>query len=249
MSPEAVLEARDVGKEYGEVVALQGVHLEVLPGTTVALIGESGSGKTTLLRCFNRLVVPTRGKIFLRGKPLDDIDPIDVRRGIGYVPQNGGLLPHWTIERNIALVPKLKGWTRQEQTARVDQILDLVGLRAERFKSKYPQELSGGERQRVAFARALAAQPEVVLLDEPFGALDALTRLELRQEYRRIQRDTELTTLLVTHDINEALQLGTTIAVMKDGAVLQHGSPEALLASPATAYVAELLAMREWKSA
>lgn len=244
-----VLEAKDVGKEYDGVPALQGVNLEILLGTTVALIGESGSGKTTLLRCFNRLVRPTKGKIFLRGSAVEDIDPITLRRGIGYVPQDGGLLPHWTIERNIALVPKLKGWAEAKRSARVDEMLELVGLRSERFKGRYPRELSGGERQRVAFARALAAQPQVVLLDEPFGALDALTRLELRREYRRIQQEMGLTTLLVTHDIAEALQLGTTIAVMKDGIILQHGTAEELLASPATEYVDKLLSMREWKSA
>ena len=248
-SQNAVLEAKEVGKEYAGVAALQGVSLEILPGTTVALIGESGSGKTTLLRCFNRLVCPSRGEIYVRGTPVGNLDPITLRRGIGYVPQDGGLLPHWTIERNIALVPKLEGWAQGRREARVDEMLELVGLQAERFKRRYPRDLSGGERQRVSFARALAAQPDVVLLDEPFGALDALTRLELRREYRKIHQDRGLTTLLVTHDISEALQLGTTIAVMKDGIMLQHGTAEALLASPATEYVDKLLSMREWKSA
>jgi osmoprotectant transport system ATP-binding protein len=247
-SQEIVLEAEDVGKQFGDVVALKGVNLEIRANATVALIGESGSGKSTLLRCFNRLVSPDSGRICLRGTPLERLDPVSLRRGVGYVPQDGGLLPHWTIERNIGLVPKLKGWTRAARQSKVNEMLELVGLSGETYRRRYPRELSGGERQRVAFARALAAEPEVILLDEPFGSLDALTRFELRNEFQRIQRERAFTTLLVTHDINEALQLGTTIAVMKNGILLQHGRPKTLLSNPSTNYVTDLLAMREGES-
>ena len=221
--------------------ALAGVDLTVARGETVALVGESGSGKTTLLRCFNRMVEPTSGEVLAGGRPLAAEDPIALRRATGYVQQEGGLLPHWTVEGNVELVPRLLGWARGRREARSAEVLELVGLPREHYGSRYPRELSGGQRQRVAFARALAGDPEVVLLDEPFGALDALTRLELQEEFLRLRERLGKTMLLVTHDLGEAFRLGGRVAVMRGGRVLRVGAPEELRRSPGDSYVEALL--------
>jgi osmoprotectant transport system ATP-binding protein len=239
----SALQAAGVGKRYADgTEALSHVDLEVGRGETVALIGESGSGKSTLLRMFNRLEEPTRGIIRIGGRPAAELDPIALRRSVGYVQQDGGLLPHWSVRRNVELVPALLGWPGARRSARCDELLDLVGLRPERFRDRYPHEMSGGQRQRVAFARALAADPEVVLLDEPFGALDAITRLELQEEFMRLRRRLDKTLLLVTHDLVEAFRLADRIAVMRDGRILQRAAPGELLAHPADDYVRSLLA-------
>ncbi len=241
-----VLEADGVDKRYSKgAVALAGVDLAVYQGETVAVIGESGSGKTTLLRVFNRMVEPSGGEARVGGVPVGGRDPIELRRGIGYVPQQGGLIPHWTVGRNVELVPRLLGWELARRRYRVREMLELVGLKPLDHAARYPHQLSGGQRQRVALARALAAEPEVVLLDEPFGALDALTRLELRREFRRIQRQAGLTALLVTHDLDEAFQLADRIAVMREGKILQTAPAEELRQRPADPYVRELLAMAQ----
>jgi osmoprotectant transport system ATP-binding protein len=239
-----MLEARAVDKTYpGGVRALQGVDLTVESGETVALVGESGCGKTTLLRMFNRLEEPTAGTIRIDGVEAVEHEPIALRRRTGYVQQEGGLLPHWTVERNVELVPELLGWDVERRRARGRELLALVGLDPDGHGSRYPRQLSGGQRQRVAFARALAADPAVVLLDEPFGALDALTRLELQREFLALERRLSKTILLVTHDLREAFLLGDRIAVMKRGRVLQVGTPDALQRAPADPYVRSLLAM------
>jgi osmoprotectant transport system ATP-binding protein len=238
----AVLEANEVSKIYpGPVRALNGASLTVEAGETMVLVGESGSGKSTLLRMFNRMADPTSGRIRIRSRHATDWDPIDLRRSVGYVQQEGGLLPHWTVARNVALVPRLLKWTRNRQDRQVNDLLDLVGMDAPRFRDRYPNELSGGQRQRVAFARALAADPDVLLMDEPFGALDAITRLELRGEFLRLKARLRKTMLLVTHDLAEAFRLGDRIAVMKEGRILQTGSPAELEAAPAHEYVTKLL--------
>ena len=241
----AALEAIDVSKTYaGGTAALAGVSLAVQPGETVALVGESGCGKTTLLRMFNRLVDPSAGEIRIEGRPASDLDPIALRRRIGYVPQDGGLLPHWPVARNVELVPRLLGWDRDRTRNRAQEMLDLVGLAPGTYAGRYPGELSGGQRQRVAFARALAADPPIILLDEPFGALDALTRLELHRQFQALQETVRKTMVLVTHDLTEAFRLATRIGVMKRGRLLQLAPPEDLVARPADGYVRELLEMR-----
>jgi osmoprotectant transport system ATP-binding protein len=238
------LEARSVSKVFrGGVVALDGASLAVGRGETVVLVGESGSGKTTLLRLFNRLEVADAGEVLLGGEPVATRDPIALRRRVGYVQQEGGLLPHWTVERNVALVPELLGWTADRRRARAHELLELVGLEAATHAPRYPRELSGGQRQRVAFARAIAADPDVVLLDEPFGALDALTRDELQNEFLALKSRLGKTFLLVTHDLGEAFRLADRIAVMRGGRVLQVARGDELARRPADPYVERLLAI------
>lgn len=237
-SPPA-LEAEDVHKRYPGAVALDGATLRVEPAECVALVGESGSGKTTLLRTFNRMVDPDAGIVRVGGRDVRAWDPVTLRRRTGYVQQEGGLLPHWTILRNAALVPRLRGMDRPEERAR--RALERVGLPAGTFGHRWPSDLSGGQRQRVAIARALAADPGVILLDEPFGALDAITRSELQEGFAELRRDLHATTLLVTHDLREAIALGDRIAVLLRGRVEQVAPPERLRADPATAYVRSLL--------
>ena len=235
----SALAAERIGKRFGAVVALDGVSVEVGRGECLAVIGESGSGKTTLLRCFNRLIEPDDGRILVDGVDAATLDPIGVRRRTGYVPQDGGLLPHWRVRRNVALVPWLRGEPGAVQAA--ERALQLVGLEPARFGGRRPRELSGGQRQRVAVARALAAGPEVVLLDEPFGALDAITRADLQTVFLTLRRELALTAVLVTHDIAEAFLLADLVAVLRAGRVEQVGPATELRAAPATPYVRELL--------
>jgi osmoprotectant transport system ATP-binding protein len=240
---EAELRASNVSKVYpGAVRALTDVDLIVPPGETLAVIGESGCGKSTLLRMFNRLEEPTSGEIHIRGQLATSIDPIRLRRHTGYVQQEGGLLPHWTVGRNVELVPALLDWPRTQRRRRAEELLTMVGLDPETYRSRFPGELSGGQRQRVAFARALAADPDLVLLDEPFGALDALTRLELQAEFLRLKSRLGKTMVIVTHDLGEAFKLADRVAVMRSGRLLQTGTPEELARRPATEYVGDLLA-------
>jgi osmoprotectant transport system ATP-binding protein len=245
VSPDSMLEAVDVAKTYADgTAALAGVSLAVAPGETVALVGESGSGKTTLLRTFNRMVDPSAGTVRVEGKSAAGLDPIALRRRIGYVPQDGGLIPHWRIERNVELVPRLLGWDAERRRQRTREMLELVGLKPDAHARRYPSELSGGQRQRVAIARALAADPPLILLDEPFGALDALTRLELHKQFLDLKRQLGKTIVLVTHDLNEAFRLADRIGVMRGGRLLQIGLPAELAERPADPYVSALLEMR-----
>jgi osmoprotectant transport system ATP-binding protein len=208
--PEAsALSAVRVSKHYGPLTALDDVSLEVRDGECVALIGESGAGKTTLLRSFNRLIDPDQGQILVAGVNARKLDPFLLRRRVGYVPQDGGLLPHWRVQRNVELVPWLSHLEKRSELAL--EALRLVGLDPELFAARWPRELSGGQRQRVAFARALAAKPNLVLLDEPFGALDAITRAELQSSFLGIRRELGITCLLVTHDLDEAFLLADRV--------------------------------------
>lgn len=240
MHDAGALAAREVSKRYGPVTALDRVSLVVPRGACVALIGESGSGKTTLLRCFNRLTDPDAGAVLVDGADVATLDPVTLRRRVGYVPQEGGLLPHWRVHRNVALVP----WLRRmdDGPTLADEALKLVGLEPAAMGRRWPRELSGGQRQRVAVARAVAARPDIILLDEPFGALDAITRADLQNTFLDLRRDLAFTALLVTHDLAEAFLLADQVAVMHLGRVEQMASPDELRAAPATEYVRALLA-------
>jgi osmoprotectant transport system ATP-binding protein len=233
------LELSGLTKTYGAHRALDGASLSVSAGECVAIVGESGSGKTTLLRCINRLVDPDAGTVNVNGRNVRDTDQTELRRSLGYVPQDGGLMPHWRIVRNVALVPWLCGMPDADQRAM--NSLRTVGLDPDVVGSRWPHELSGGQRQRVAMARALAASQSCLLLDEPFGALDAITRSELQREFRNIRSKSGVTAVLVTHDLREAMSLSDRVAVMHNGRLEQVAQPNELRRNPATPYVAQLL--------
>jgi osmoprotectant transport system ATP-binding protein len=236
-----VIELRGASKSFGATPAVDGVSLRIEAGTITVLIGASGSGKSTLLRLINRLVECDAGQILFDGRDIRDGPAELLRRRMGYVIQSTGLFPHWTVARNIATVPTLLGWPTAQINARVDELLTLLGLDAIRFRSRYPHQLSGGQQQRVGVARALAARPTVLLMDEPFGALDPVTRAALQQELAHIQRTLGCTIVLVTHDIDEALRLGQHLVLLDRGRIVQAGSPAQLLALPASEQVAEFL--------
>ncbi|MGH7793528.1 MAG: ABC transporter ATP-binding protein [Candidatus Binatia bacterium] len=210
---------------------LSHLNLRVEEGETLVLLGRSGSGKTTTMKLINRLIDPTSGEIRVERKPTLEWDPIRLRRRIGYVIQEIGLFPHLTVEENIGVVPRLEGWAPERIHQRARDLLKMVGLDAERFAARLPRELSGGQRQRVGVARALAADPPVILLDEPFGALDPITRREIQREFKTLQRELKKTMVFVTHDIAEAFLLGSRIALLKDGEMILLGPPEDLLQS------------------
>ncbi|HEY2988232.1 MAG TPA: ATP-binding cassette domain-containing protein [Candidatus Binatia bacterium] len=210
---------------------LSDLNLTIGQGETLVLLGRSGCGKTTTLKLINRLLDPTDGQVLVDGKPTTEWDPIRLRRRIGYVIQEVGLFPHFTIEQNVAIVPRLEGWEEAKITARVRELLNLVGLDFERFAGRYPRELSGGQRQRVGVARALAADPPIMLLDEPFGALDPITRREIQQEFRSLQKKLSKTMVFVTHDVGEAFLLASRIALLRDGKVVLLGQPADFLES------------------
>lgn len=209
----------------------------------IVLLGESGCGKTTTLKMINRLVEQTSGQISINGRDVTSMPSAELRRSIGYVFQGIGLFPHMTIRQNVGITPELLGWSSSDIDERVDELLDLVGLDATEYGARSPDELSGGQQQRVGFARALAARPKVMLLDEPFGALDPITRDRLQREFMDIQRSLNLTAVLVTHDMTEALLMADKILVMKDGEIEQSGTPAELVNTPATPYVAALMDM------
>lgn len=242
MQPEAatpVIEFLDVSYRVEGTQVLSGLSLQVAQGETLVLLGRSGSGKTTTLKLVNRLVTPTSGEIRVNGVSNGQVDLIRLRRRIGYVIQDVGLFPHFTVERNVGLVPRIEGWSENRIRARVREMLQLVGLPVE-LASRYPHQLSGGQRQRVGVARALAADPEILLMDEPFGALDPLTRDELQQEFLSLQHRLRKTLVFVTHDLREALRLGSRIALMEAGKLVTVLSPQEFLKSAdpwAAAYV------------
>jgi len=233
----------EVTKRYGAgPPAVDHLSLDVGEGEVCVLVGPSGCGKTTTMKMVNRLIEPTSGRIFLGGDDVTHADPILLRRRIGYVIQNVGLFPHQTIATNVATVPRLLGWDRRRTGARVDELLDSVGLDPGQFARRYPHELSGGQRQRVGVARALAADPPVLLMDEPFGAIDPITRGRLQVEFLRLQQEVRKTIVFVTHDIEEAVHLGDRVAILAQGGRLeQYDTPAKVLGKPATGFVAEFV--------
>ena len=238
-----LIEIRDVSKAYAGSgnEGVSGLTLKVAQGKFLALIGPSGSGKTTTLNMVNRLVEPDSGTIQIEGRDVAQTDPVQLRRGIGYVFQEAGLFPHMTVAENIAVTPRLLGWGEGKIQARIDELLALVRLDPTTFRERRPQGLSGGQRQRVALARALAAKPHILLLDEPFGALDPVTREAIAADVRDIHQSLGLTTLLVTHDMTEALLLADRIAVMRKGTLVQTGTAQELVRHPADAFVSQLM--------
>lgn len=232
----------DLSKSFdgGESFAVRQVSLEVSEGETLVLLGSSGCGKTTTLKMINRLYEPTRGKVLVDGRDVTKQDPTALRRTIGYVFQGIGLFPHYRVIHNVEIVPKLVGWPANNRTRRAREVLELVGLPPEQFADRFPDELSGGQQQRVGVARALAADPKYLLMDEPFGAVDAITRDSLQQEVKSLGKQLGKTIVFVTHDIFEALTLADRIAVLHEGRLQQLDVPEKVLNSPATPFVREL---------
>lgn len=233
-----MIEFRGVTKQYPDgTLAVEGVDLVVPPRTTTVLVGTSGSGKTTLLRMINRMVDPTSGAVLIDGTDVATVDPVKLRRSIGYVMQNSGLLPHRTVLENVTTVPLLRGEVRKVARARAMELLETVGLDAS-LASKYPAQLSGGQQQRVGVARGLAADPNILLMDEPFGAVDPIVRQELQQELKRLQRELGKTVVFVTHDIDEAFLLGDQVVILRTGGrIVQAGGPAEILARPADEFV------------
>lgn len=240
---QTAIEISNVSKKYNQAgyYAVDHVSLSIEEGEFITILGSSGSGKTTLLKMINRLYEPDEGSITLFGEDISTLNPVTVRRRIGYVIQQVGLFPHMTIRQNVAAVPKLLKWNTVKIEARVDELLRLVGLEPEEFKSRYPSQLSGGQQQRIGLARALASDPKIMLLDEPFGAIDAITRMNLQDELLRIHGGLKKTFLFVTHDINEAFKLGNRVIVMDKGKVCQFDTPKNIASSPADGFVASLI--------
>lgn len=237
-----MIKFENVSKQYGsDNLAVEHLNLQIRKGELLILIGPSGCGKTTTMKMINRLIEPSSGKIYVQGQDASKVDPVELRRSIGYVIQQIGLFPHMTIGENIALVPKLKKWSQQKKKERVEELLDLVGLSAEKFRDRYPNELSGGQQQRIGVARALAADPPIVLMDEPFGALDPITRDQLQDELIQLQLGLQKTIVFVTHDIDEALKLGSRIAIMREGEIVQLDTPDRLLRFPKDDFVREFI--------
>src|SRR5580765_3378913 len=228
---QPVVELRNIGYTIGGNKILDDLNLQIAPGEILILLGESGCGKTTTLKLINCLTEPTEGEVFVEGKPNSSWDPIELRRHIGYVLQEAGLFPHFPVAENVSLVLRLNGWDENKKRERTDEMLDLVGLDPARFADRFPHELSGGQRQRVGVARALAADPSIVLLDEPFGALDAITRTNLQKEFARLVRELGKTAVFVTHDLHEAMLLGSRIALMEKGQIVFLGPPDDFAAS------------------
>jgi osmoprotectant transport system ATP-binding protein len=224
-TPNKTVEFRNAGFRIGDAKILDDLNLEILQGEILVLLGESGCGKTTTLKLINRLIEPTAGACLVEGRATTEWDAINLRRRIGYVLQEAGLFPHFTVAENVALVPRLENWNEAATEAKIAEMLELVGLNASKFAGRFPHELSGGQRQRVGVARALAANPDLLLLDEPFGALDALTRVNLQKEFARLVRDLGKTAVFVTHDLHEAFVLGARICLMDKGRIAFLGTP------------------------
>jgi osmoprotectant transport system ATP-binding protein len=240
-----MIELKNVTRRFGQSVAVDNINLTIETGEVCVLVGSSGCGKSTTLRMINRLLPRSAGEILVDGEDINTMNPEQLRLNMGYVIQGTGLFPHWTVARNVAMVPQLLKWPRERIDERVHELLTLLDLDPAIHADKYPQQLSGGQAQRVGVARALAANPNILLMDEPFGALDAITRENLQLEMLRIQRQVRKTTVFVTHDIDEALKLATRIAVMDKGRIIQHDTPENILRRPASEFVENLVGKQD----
>lgn len=238
----------NIKKVYNKTTVIENLNLEISKGKFVVLIGPSGCGKTTTLKMINRLIEPTSGSIFIDGEDITKVNPVLLRRKIGYVIQQIGLFPNMTIAQNIEVVPKLLKWPAEKRRKRTVELLQLVGMNAEEYMNRYPSELSGGQQQRIGVLRALAVEPPLILMDEPFGALDPITRETLQDEVKKIQKELNKTVIFVTHDMDEALKMADIIVLMKDGKVVQAASPEELLANPADDFVAEFVGKHRFKT-
>jgi osmoprotectant transport system ATP-binding protein len=228
---EIAVECLNVNYRVNRRLLVDNLNIKIYPGEILILLGRSGSGKTTTMKLINNLLTPTNGDVVVLGKSTTQWNPFDLRRNIGYVIQEIGLFPHFTVEQNIGLVPQLLGWERDQISHRVYQLLELVSLESQYFAKRYPHQLSGGQRQRVGVARALAADPPILLMDEPFGALDPITRLELQREFRQLQQQLGKTVVFVTHDIQEAFFLASRIGLMQDGRLVELGTPQEFIDS------------------
>ena len=235
-----MIEYKNVALRYTEKDVLRDVNLRIEDGEFMVLVGPSGSGKTTMLKMINRLLEPTDGNIYMDGKRIKDYDERELRLSTGYVLQAIALFPNLTVAENIALIPEMKGWSKSDIQQKTDELLELVGLPAEDYAQRMPSELSGGEQQRVGIVRAIIAQPKILLMDEPFSALDAISRKQLQGLTKSIHDQFGMTTIFVTHDTDEALKLGNRIAVLQDGEIRQVATPDEILSSPATSFVADL---------
>lgn len=239
----AVIVYENISKTFdgGKTYAVDGVSAEIEKGEFVTILGSSGCGKTTLLKLTNRLYEPDGGRILVEGKDTSGLDPVRLRRSMGYVIQQVGLFPHMTVEGNITAVPSLMKWDKGRMKERADQLLRLVGLEPSEFRDRYPHQLSGGQQQRIGLARALVLDPDIMLMDEPFGAIDAITRLNLQNELMKIHKELGKTVLFVTHDIDEAFRLGDRVMVMNQGKILQFGKPSEIAKEPADGFVRSLI--------
>lgn len=244
-----MIQMTGVNKVYDDgFKALSDVNLELKKGEITVLIGPSGCGKSTTMKLINRLIEPTDGTIRIEGRSTQEWNPVDLRRKIGYVIQNIGLFPHMTIAKNVAVVPSLLKWEKSRIEARVDELLNLVGMSPDVFRNRYPSELSGGQQQRIGVIRAMAADPDIILMDEPFSALDPISREQLQDELIRLQQELKKTIVFVTHDMDEAIRIADTIVIMKDGSVVQKGKPEQILRHPANDFVKSFIGQKRLQS-
>ena len=234
-----MIKLSNVTKKYGNFVAVDSISMDIKQGELMVILGPSGCGKSTTLRLINKMVTISEGDILVRGKNIVDIDDVELRKSIGYVIQSIGLFPHMSVGKNIATVPTLLNWEKEAIRKRIDQMLELVGLSPEKYKEKKPAQLSGGEAQRIGVARALAADPDILLMDEPFGAVDPINRLRLQREFRQIQQNLNKTVLFVTHDVEEALLIADRICIMNHGKIIQIGTPEEISINPKNEFVKE----------
>ncbi|MBV7504899.1 betaine/proline/choline family ABC transporter ATP-binding protein [Bacillus sp. sid0103] len=245
---QTAVEFKEVRKDYGTGSVLKNFSLSIPQGKIITIIGPSGCGKTTLLKMVNRLIEPDDGSIIIDGSDIKGLDPVQLRRNIGYVIQQIGLFPHMTIEENISIVSRLKGEKKKVLTSRVEELLELIGLEPKAFRNRYPHELSGGQQQRIGVARALFSNPSIILMDEPFSALDPISRVQLQNELKKLNQQLKKTIIFVTHDIEEALKIADQIILLYQGQVVQYATPAEILKNPANEFVRQFIGEERYQS-